>query len=1402
MSLVLISSLIEKLGWTLFHSLWQFAGVATVLWLMLRAMRDSSPSARYRVQFCGLVSMVLLAGATFCTSETLSTDTVQGMNSTLAAEVPSQPTVAADVAEETISPQFNGAEALIPETADERVASALVQESLSATATASSQRSLSDQFHRWREATLTAVAPWLTTMMSAWLLGVALLSVRPLVGWRSVRRLRRVGIVDAPQSAIDAMRDVSQKLGISRAITIVESTLVEVPTVIGWLRPLILLPASAVTGLSREQLEAVIAHELAHVRRYDYLVNAIQVLLETIFYYHPAVWWVSRSMRIERERCCDEIAVGLTGKRTEYAKLLLRLEETRGTAVIVNPALSATGGTLMERIKSLTDTRTGQSSGGGFLPAAILISVFVGCGLLIAMSGSLSQFALAEDHNEFAWDDLNGASCFMNDNQVMMSLHTDKQVIAVVIAQLPQQRESETMNSSGDRTHHSFHWTWGAKRLDVRLDREDQDQLQINSQKVSLSDGRVIYWDADFGAIDQRTTLRDAPLTIKTSFPTKQQREQFQAWLERIREEFSIVSSVERISQKTNPEPIDIGGTPTSAAGIAFLQRQRPELQINVDSITREFLKAIAGDSTFGGDSTTHVGQRQSIANWQAALEHGGLTREQKVFAWWRIGSLAAYNFDVNSGETHDYDLAAKAFEQVHAIGGDLISRETLNAATVYSSLGRDAEERAARREIAHRWLNTRTDAMIADSVQHINHNGYCIDDDLMPGGMNLDTDAKKQAFLMEMLTSCQRSPAPFESANDSPWPVLPDKSDPETTANPFSNNQAVKSSATVFRQDDDKTLQELYDKINNAPQRLHGMALYERNAMGWKWKVYLPPGKSWQIKGKVGRVPRGVNDLPMSSNQMKAIDIAPSVSGRILDLEGHISSDGHGGEWLITVEADGNVFQGVDFAMWSLRRSEPASEEQREAAEYVLGIRNSGSVSMTRGSELGVGRVTSKINDELALVRWCYELKDEAEVSDGPGFMIWIAQKEPSKKAAPTPIQAAAQRVLHAAGTPAWQLASVDEQPTVDFDGLMGYQIVLRRTWKEFTNVPQSAETPGEDKGPFILKHEDWDFVLFPSQSKKDPVVLKKAIPWAKNDSPYHTRDVYLGEGLGFVWYTHGTLFGQETVRSKLKLQGGDDRIGLLLDGLRFEDSANSCQYALAQLGDEAMPAIENAMEQSNDSTLMVRLARTLGLMQTDKSTDLLLRLYGSKSDELRNSIAYALIHRPFREKAKDAYLDMLQRHLRVYEACEACVQFDWQEALPVLNDLIDQPADLRELSHTIPARRTLQRNPIGQELLDAKQSIIKAGYNPGLDIAQPRKVLLDSDDTEATLLIAIELATYTSKGVSSLPNEVGVELLKSFPRPATAIYLQHLIDSNQPENRKRAQELLQSVLNQPSRN
>ena len=151
--------------------------------------------------------------------------------------------------------------------------------------------------------------------------------------------------------AIDAAaRVIAERLRIRRAVAILESRAVVVPTLVGWVKPVVLLPAAALAGLSPEQLQAILAHELAHVRRHDYLVNLLQSMVETLLFYHPATWWVSAQVRAEREHCCDDLAVEVCGDRLVYVSALAELTTLAGHRGF---ALAATDGSLLGRVRRI-----------------------------------------------------------------------------------------------------------------------------------------------------------------------------------------------------------------------------------------------------------------------------------------------------------------------------------------------------------------------------------------------------------------------------------------------------------------------------------------------------------------------------------------------------------------------------------------------------------------------------------------------------------------------------------------------------------------------------------------------------------------------------------------------------------------------------------------------------------------------------------------------------------------------------------------------------------------------------------------------------------------------------------------------------------------------------------------
>jgi hypothetical protein len=178
------------------------------------------------------------------------------------------------------------------------------------------------------------------------------------------------------QASVERWR---RALGIDAAVRVLASAAVEAPVVVGWLKPVILWPAAALLGLPAHELDALVVHELAHVRRQDALMNLLQACIDVLFFHHPAAWWISGTVRAEREHCADDLAVrvleaGHAGSRLSYAKALLALEERRQAHAL---ALAANGGSLLDRIRRLAGVEEQPASLVRPLAAAAMASLLV-----------------------------------------------------------------------------------------------------------------------------------------------------------------------------------------------------------------------------------------------------------------------------------------------------------------------------------------------------------------------------------------------------------------------------------------------------------------------------------------------------------------------------------------------------------------------------------------------------------------------------------------------------------------------------------------------------------------------------------------------------------------------------------------------------------------------------------------------------------------------------------------------------------------------------------------------------------------------------------------------------------------------------------------------------------------
>jgi len=309
--LVLTHALITALGWMLVHFLWQGCVLAGLFWLVCVLSSRENSDLRYWAGICGFFLSLASLFITFACYYN-----------------PEARFASAPVQSQAINP-FLVLSGRWPDTGF------LLQQGLE---------------------------PALPVVVLLWLTGVLIQSAQAAYGWVVIRRLIRSGTTDIGTSLRSVIGDLQQLLGVRSKVRILKTALIRVPMAVGWFKPLILLPASVLVQLPRDQLEMIIAHELGHIRRYDHLFNLFQIFMETLLFYHPAIAWMSNRVRQERENCCDDLVVACCNKPATYARALASLEVMRGRANTL--ALAAAGGDLLARIKRIIDHELPRTRSG------------------------------------------------------------------------------------------------------------------------------------------------------------------------------------------------------------------------------------------------------------------------------------------------------------------------------------------------------------------------------------------------------------------------------------------------------------------------------------------------------------------------------------------------------------------------------------------------------------------------------------------------------------------------------------------------------------------------------------------------------------------------------------------------------------------------------------------------------------------------------------------------------------------------------------------------------------------------------------------------------------------------------------------------------------------------------
>jgi len=300
---VLSDNVIYATGWTMLHSLWQGPAIAFVLWLALKSRSTHSAPRRYALAYAALASVLVAGAATFGWYYTPENE---GLAQILSDEAPMSAVAAAQV----------------------------------------SAPGLWERFSWWIDAHLHQ-------MVSVWGLGLAFFLARLSAGWLYAQHLRVRHAQPASEAVQQLARRISTRIGLRGKVKVLETALLQIPATIGWLKPVILLPIGMANQITTQEVEAILAHELAHIRRHDYLLNLLQNIIESLFYFNPAVWYISAIIRREREHSCDDLAVQVCGNSLIYAKALVHIQELNRPAPRLAMALFRKKGALLLRIQRI-----------------------------------------------------------------------------------------------------------------------------------------------------------------------------------------------------------------------------------------------------------------------------------------------------------------------------------------------------------------------------------------------------------------------------------------------------------------------------------------------------------------------------------------------------------------------------------------------------------------------------------------------------------------------------------------------------------------------------------------------------------------------------------------------------------------------------------------------------------------------------------------------------------------------------------------------------------------------------------------------------------------------------------------------------------------------------------------
>lgn len=354
-------ALTDAFGWAIVHSLWQITLIALLCGLLLGVLRKTNAYVRYNTALAFMGAALLAFISTF-----------------IRLYEPSRPVT-------TWAGPSN-------------VRFTFTQKALFVYASPTrweNCHTLSDYYFfimQWLGAQLPVV-------VAIWCIGTAIFSIRLGIGLLQTHRLRTIGICAVPEGWEHSLKQLANRMQLCASVRLVESARVQAPMVIGWLRPIILFPVGLLTALPLQEIEGILAHELAHIRRHDFVINVCQSVVEVLLFYHPAIWWLSAQINHERENCCDDLAIAATGNKLAYVKALANLADLLARPQIPDYAISAAGkpkSGLLQRIMRIAQPNSVNQWALQSFPIRFAVALTLFCSLVLFTSSTQATKLAAE----------------------------------------------------------------------------------------------------------------------------------------------------------------------------------------------------------------------------------------------------------------------------------------------------------------------------------------------------------------------------------------------------------------------------------------------------------------------------------------------------------------------------------------------------------------------------------------------------------------------------------------------------------------------------------------------------------------------------------------------------------------------------------------------------------------------------------------------------------------------------------------------------------------------------------------------------------------------------------------------------------------------------------------------